>query len=223
MKQALDAVVVEPLAKHSHSVIWLHGLGADGHDFEPVVPVLGLARQNGVRFIFPNAPVQPITVNGGMRMPAWYDVKVMDLKLREDFDGIQESAELIRAYIEAEITRGIPAENIILAGFSQGGAMALHVGLRFESKLAGILAISTYLPLEQSLVEEASEANRETAILMCHGNADPVIPITHGRHSAEHLQSLGYTVEWREYQIEHSVALQELVDIGVWIKTRLAL
>jgi phospholipase/carboxylesterase len=219
MNQATDAVIVEPTAKHTHSIIWLHGLGADGHDFEPIVPVLGLARQNGVRFIFPNAPVQPITVNGGMRMPAWYDVKVMDLKQRQDFDGIQESAELITGYINAEIERGIDSENIILAGFSQGGAMALHVGLRFASTLAGILAISTYLPLEQSLSAEAAEANKTTPILMCHGNADPVIPIRHGMSSAQYLKDLGYKVEWREYDIEHSVALQELVDIGIWIKS----
>ncbi len=221
MSSLLDAVIVEPTAAHSHSVIWMHGLGASGHDFEPAVPALGLPRALGVRFVFPHAPVQPVTVNGGMRMPSWYDIKVLDLKDRQDFDGIHESAGLIRALITAEMESGIPANRIVLAGFSQGGAMALHVGLRYEQSLAGILALSTYLPLENTVADEASEANRNTPIMVCHGTHDPVIPVHYGKASADKLSAMGYPVEWHEYPVDHSVSLQELVDVGNWLGARL--
>ena len=216
-----DAVIIEPADRHRASVIWLHGLGADGHDFEPVAPELKLPDAAGARFIFPHAPFRAVTINGGARMRAWYDIKSPDLRQQEDAASIRASAELIAQYIQAETERGIPAEKIILAGFSQGGALALHTGLRHPARLAGIIVLSAYLPLPDRLQAEASEANRDIPIFMAHGLTDPVIPPAQGLASAEALQQAGYAVDWQEYPIPHAVCPQEIDAIGVWLGERL--
>jgi phospholipase/carboxylesterase len=212
-----DAIIIEPRDTHKASVIWLHGLGADGHDFEPIVPELGLADDLGIRFIFPNAPKRPVTINGGMAMRAWYDVKSPNLREQEDKDSIIESSDLVNNYIDTEIAAGVASNKIILAGFSQGGAIALHVGLRYASPLAGILALSSYLPLHDHLENEASNI-KDVPIMMAHGISDPVIPVEQGRSSHQSLLDLGYTVEWHEYMMQHSVCLEEITAIGTWIK-----
>ncbi len=216
-----DAIIIEPKEAHKASVIWLHGLGADGHDFEPIVPELGLPDNLGIRFIFPNAPKRPVTINGGMAMRAWYDVKSPDLRDKEDSVSIIESSNLINNYINAEIEAGIESNKIILAGFSQGGAITLHAGLRFPSPLAGLLALSCYLPLPEQLKDEAI-ADKSMAIMMAHGISDPVIPVVQGRASSETLKEHGYLVEWHEYMMQHSVCLEEITAIGSWIKRLLA-
>lgn len=221
MSHPLDAVVIDAPGTHASSVIWLHGLGADGHDFEPVVPGLGLSRGHGVRFVFPHAPRQPITINGGLIMPAWYDVRDVDLRRTEDAVGIRRSATRINQFIEREMSLGVATHRILLAGFSQGGAIALYCGLRYPQALAGILALSTYLPLSDELAREASGANRATPIFMAHGAADPLIPLYQGKASATRLTNLGYTVEWRDYPMPHAVCPAEIRDIGDWIKARL--
>lgn len=211
-----DAVIIEPKTEHKASVIWLHGLGADGHDFEPVVPELNLPDDLGVRFIFPNAPVRPVTINAGMAMRAWYDIKTPNLREQEDVESIAQSDALIIQYINAEMEKGIPANKIILAGFSQGGAITLHTGLRFPEKLAGLLALSTYLPLPSQLEKEATEY-KDIPVMMAHGIADPVIPIDQGKASSQTLKDLGYDVDWNEYTMQHAVCLEEINAIGKWI------
>ena len=217
-----DAVVIGPSGIHRASVIWLHGLGADGHDFEPVVPELGLPDQLGIRYIFPHAPVRPVTINGGMAMRAWYDVKSADLCRQEDVVSIEASSHLLTDYIDAEIALGIPSDHIVIAGFSQGGAIALHTGLRFPCGLAGVLALSTYLPLPGRLHKEAHTSNSETPIMMAHGTLDPVIPVFQGKQSYEMLKLAGYPVTWHEYRMQHAVCLEEIRDIGAWMQARLA-
>lgn len=221
MSFSQDAVIIEPKTSHQASVIWLHGLGADGHDFEPIVPELGLANDPGIRFIFPNAPIRPVTINGGMSMRAWYDVKSPNLREYEDSESITESSDLINHYIDNEISAGITSEKIILAGFSQGGAISLHAGLRYPSRLAGLLALSTYLPLPDRLNNEASNENKNILIMMAHGVFDPVIPVEQGRHSCQTLKKLGYSVEWYEYSMQHAVCIEEINAIGKWIEQRL--
>ena len=217
-----DAVIIEPKTTHKASVIWLHGLGADGHDFEPIVPELGLPDDSGIRFIFPNAPVRPVTINGGMPMRAWYDVKSENLREYEDVDAITASSQLIKDYIDHEINTGISSNKIILAGFSQGGAIALHTGLRYPATLAGILALSTYLPLPEQLSTEASNKNKHISIIMAHGLFDPIIPVDQGRHSSEALKKLGYAVDWYEYTMQHAVCIEEIIMIGEWIKKQIS-
>lgn len=221
MPDTSNALVIEPARQHTSSVIWMHGLGASGHDFEPIVPELGLQADYGIRFIFPHAPARPVTINGGMSMPAWYDVRHVDLRQEEDTASIHESAGLINAFIENERDLGIAPENIILAGFSQGGAMALHTGLRYQYGLAGILVLSAYLPLPDTLAGEATVENRETPIMMCHGMYDPIIPIMAGKQSCELLQRAGYNVSWHSYPMQHAVCMEEIHDIGTWLKSRL--
>jgi len=211
-----DAVIIEPRNEHKASVIWLHGLGADGHDFESIVPELNLSDESGIRFIFPNAPIRPVTINGGMSMRAWYDVKSPNLRELEDIDSITESHELITQYIDAEIEKGISANKIILAGFSQGGAIALHTGLRYPVPLAGLLALSTYLPVVNQLKEVTQ--SKDIPIMMAHGIADPVIPVDQGRTSSQTLKDEGYKVEWHEYMMQHAVCLEEINAISSWIK-----
>lgn len=218
----LKPVIIEPAIPARCSVIWMHGLGADAHDFEPIVPELRLERSLGVRFVFPNAPVRPVTINGGMSMRAWYDVLDMDIPRREDETGVRESAAAIAALVESERARGIPAGRIVLAGFSQGAAMALFTGLRHEQALAGIVALSGYLPLTSSLPAELADANRDIPILFCHGDHDPVIPVHYGRASAELLERHGYRPEFRSYPMAHQVCLEEIMDIGAWLAGRLA-
>ncbi len=216
-----DAIIIEPKDTHKASVIWLHGLGADGHDFEPIVPELGLPNELGIRFVFPNAPIRPVTINGGMSMRAWYDVKSPNLRELEDSKSITESSSMVNHYIDAETGAGITANKIILAGFSQGGAIALHTGLRYLQPLAGILAISSYLPLPEQLEDEAS-SNKDLPVMMAHGVFDPVIPVEQGRSSCQTLKDHGYTVEWNEYTMQHAVCTEEINTIGVWIKRLLS-
>ncbi len=216
-----DAVIIEPKTSHQASVIWLHGLGADGHDFEPIVPELNLDPDSGIRFIFPHAPKRPVTINNGMNMRAWYDIKAPDLRDQEDSESIIASSRLITQYINAEIESGIESNKVILAGFSQGGAITLHAGLRFAQPLAGLLALSTYLPLPDRLEVEAV-ADKNMPIMMAHGSSDPVIPVAQGRASSEALKNQGYSVEWQEYMMQHAVCIEEIIAIGAWIKRVLA-
>lgn len=219
----LDAVEIETARPVTASVIWLHGLGADGHDFEPIVPYLGLPAGAAVRFVFPHAPQRPVTLNGGLRMRAWYDLYGLDLQRREDAEGIRESARLVAALIEREIERGIPGERIVLAGFSQGGAMALFTGLRSSTRLAGLLALSCYLPLADTLLDERQPVNQDTPILMMHGRFDDIVPIRAGQASHERLEALGYPVEWRDYPMAHEVNPEQIRTIGDWLSARLDL
>ena len=217
----LPAVVLEPPGPHTASVVWLHGLGANGHDFEPVVPMLGLAPNHGVRFVFPHAPQIPVTLNMGMVMPAWYDISEIDLRRRHDEDGVRRSARQAEAWIDHEIADGIPSEKIVLAGFSQGGAIALFLGTRYSKPLAGILALSTYLVCEESLEAESSAANRNTPILQIHGSADPMVPMPRGEAARDRLLEAGYSVDWLNYPMQHEVCTEEIATIGRWLGARL--
>lgn len=203
------------------AVIWLHGLGADGHDFEPIVPELAFPSAPAMRFLFPHAPVRPVTVNGGMRMRAWYDILNFDAGGRQDEAGVRESAASLNALIARERERGIAAERIVLAGFSQGGAVALHTALRYREPLAGLMALSTYLPLASRLADEigdeASSQPRSLPIFMAHGQFDPVLPIDLGRESRRTLESAGFNVEWRDYPMAHAVCPDEIADIRSWL------
>ena len=203
------------------SVIWLHGLGADGHDFEPIVPELGLPAALRVRFIFPHAPVRPVTLNGGMAMRAWYDILELG-GVREDGEGLRQSQAEVEALIANEAARGIAAGRIVLAGFSQGGAIAFQAGLRHPKRLAGIMALSTYLPLAGTVEAERHAANRDLPIFMAHGTMDPMISIGRAQQSRKMLEALGYPVEWREYPMPHSVCPQEIADISAWLVKVLA-
>jgi phospholipase/carboxylesterase len=209
----LETIELETGAKPGAAVIWLHGLGADGHDFEPVVPELGLPAAKPVRFIFPHAPQRPVTINMGMRMRAWYDILQMGGGA-EDAKGIQESEALLGNLIKKENQRGIPSNRIALAGFSQGGAIVLQAALRYPERLAGVLALSTYLPLMNLLEKEKSAANADLPVFMAHGRHDPMIGIERAQASRKHLQGLGYQVEWREYAMPHSVCAEEIGDIA---------
>jgi phospholipase/carboxylesterase len=215
MPGTLDAIEIETARNPSASIIWLHGLGADGNDFAPLVPALKLPKA-GIRFVFPHAPVQPVTINGGMRMRAWYDISDGAIR-REDERGVRASQALIEALIAREKERGTPADRLVLAGFSQGGAIALQTGLRQPERVAGIMALSTYLPIADKFAAEASRANRDTPIFMAHGSDDPVIPLARAEQSRGLLQSLGYRLEWREYPMQHSVCPEEVGDIGAWL------
>lgn len=217
-----QAVIIEAAGEHRASVIWLHGLGADGHDFEPIVPELQLEPARGVRFIFPHAPMRPVTINGGMAMRAWYDVQSPDLTQMEDSDGIRASGQLLHGWIDSEIARGIKSHRVVAAGFSQGGAVALYAGLRYTQPLGGILALSCYLPLAEKLEAEASEANAKTPILMMHGINDPIIPIHQGHASRDQLIRSGYDITWHEYPMAHSVCLEEIAEIAEWLDRLLA-
>lgn len=212
-----DPVVIEPKESPTASVIWLHGLGADGHDFEPVVPELNLVNASEVRFVFPHAPHRPVTINGGAVMRAWYDVVEADLERSPDESGVHASEQILKGYIDAEVSEGIPTERIILAGFSQGGAIALHTALRYPRPLAGILALSTYLPLHQELTLEAHSANRSISIFMAHGSSDPMITLAQAENSRDFLRSLGYLIEWHTYPMPHAVIREEIRDIGDWV------
>ncbi len=217
-EEMLDAVEVQSGGNIGASVIWMHGLGADGHDFEPIVPHLSLpAPLGGVRFVFPHAPHRPVTINNGYVMRAWYDIAGVDLAARQDEPGIRASALEIQQLIEREIQRGVPTEQIVLAGFSQGGVVALHTGLRYEKPLAGILALSCYLPLAESVQAERSTANAAIPIFMAHGTSDEVIPLTLGHAGFQQLTALGYPIEWRDYPMGHEVNFDEINAIKVWL------
>ncbi len=217
----LPCLEQDPAEPAVASVIWMHGLGADGHDFAPIPPHLGLPPEMPVRFVFPHAPRIPVTLNMGFVMPAWYDIR--DLGERgHDEAGIRKSEEQIRRLLEREVERGVPASRIVLAGFSQGGAMALFTGLRYPEKLAGLMALSAYLLLPGKLAAEASDANRGTTVFQAHGLQDPMVGIDYGRQTRDRLQQDGYPVEWCEYPMEHAVCPQEIADIGRWLRRVLA-
>ena len=219
----LPAVELETGAAPEYAIIWLHGLGADGHDFEPVVDALNLAGLPAIRFVFPHAPMRAVTINGGYVMRAWYDIVSSDFsQRREDPQGVRESARQVEALIARENLRGIGDDKIILAGFSQGGAIALHTGLRHPRTLAGILALSTYLPLADSLEGEEHELARQVPIFMAHGHDDTVIPYEFGRQSCEFLRKRGLKLDWHAYAAGHTVCASELLDIETWLRTLLA-
>lgn len=207
--------------KPNHAVIWLHGLGANSNDFPPVVPELGLDQNRAIRFIFPQAPNRPITINAGMVMPGWYDIVGADIADKQDAEGMAESREILEGFITSENERGIASKNIIIAGFSQGGAVTYHTAVRSQHKLAGILALSTYLPFADDVATEHSGVNIDTPIFTNHGAFDPVVPMHLGKMSADILSKLGYRLEWREYPMQHQVALEQLKDIGAWINATL--
>ncbi|GMQ76057.1 MAG: carboxylesterase [Gammaproteobacteria bacterium] len=211
-------LVIEPAETATASVIWLHGLGADGHDFEPVVAELGDAVTRDVRYVFPHAPRMPVTINGGAVMRAWYDIADTDLANRADESGVRASAGLLEALIEEQLAGGLPSSRILLAGFSQGGAIALHTGLRYTKPLAGILALSTYLPLQETARAEIQEANRKIPIFLAHGSQDPVIPLALSEQSRQFLASLGYQVQCHTYPMPHAVCPEEIRDIRVWLE-----
>jgi len=211
---ALPCIEIETAPNPSTAVIWLHGLGADGNDFVPIIPQLNLSECPAIRFVFPSAPSMAVTVNGGYVMPAWYDITGRDINDREDIAGIHKSATAISELIEREASRGVAYEKIVLAGFSQGCAMSLQVGLRFPHALAGIMALSGYLPLAKTLSLERSEANSKTPIFMAHGVWDAVITPDRAEASADILEKLGYPMDWNTYPMEHSLHPDELVDIS---------
>ena len=207
----MDAVEIETGSPPQGAVLWLHGLGADGHDFEPIVPELRLAKP--VRFVFPHAPIQAVTINGGMQMRAWYDIFQFGGG-REDEKGIRASQKLLEKLIEAQ---PVPPEKVILAGFSQGGAIALQTALRYPKRLAGVMALSTYLPIAATLAGERSEANAQIPIFMAHGQHDDIIPIQRAQQSKDFLEKLGYRAEWHQYPMPHSVCGEEVRDISAWL------
>ncbi len=200
-----------------YSIIWLHGLGADGHDFEPIVPELDFKNKSKTRFIFPHAPSMPVTINNGMVMPAWYDIVAPRIDAEQDEKGIRHSATQISQLIDAEIERGIESKNILLAGFSQGGAIVLHTGLRYPKPLAGIMALSTYLPLDTTVSTEATKENKNIPMFYAHGTQDPIIPIALAETSKMFMEKLGYKIDWHSYPMEHTVIPQEIDDISHWL------
>ena len=217
MSETLPAIEIETKPKPSHAVIWLHGLGADGNDFVPVVKELKLPPL-GIRFVFPHAPMRPVTINGGFVMRAWYDIAYQELAFKEDERGLRESQKLIEELIVRENTRSIPSSRIVLAGFSQGGVLALQTGLRQSKLLAGLMALSSYLPMSPMIEVERNAASNSVPIFMGHGITDNIVPLALGRMSRDTLIKLGYEVEWHQYTMPHSVCPEELADIGVWLK-----
>jgi len=215
----LSTIEIQPESEHKYSVIWLHGLGADGHDFEGLVPELHLTAKANIHFIFPNAPIQPVTINGGMSMRSWYDILETSLERRVDIDGIYQSAGLIGPLIQREIDQGIPSTNILLAGFSQGGVIALHSGLRHPRPLAGIVVLSTYLPTIEQLKTERSIANNATPIFMAHGIIDPVVAVESGKAAFDTLKSMDYNIEWHDYLMEHSLCIEEIEHISAFMNS----
>ncbi len=221
MNKLLETIEIETAPNPAAAVIWLHGLGADGNDFAPIVPELRLAGAPAVRFVFPHAPMMPVTINNGHVMRAWYDVSFGDLegKTRQaDEKGVRASQAAIEQLIARENARGIATGKIVIAGFSQGGAIALQTGLRHADKLAGIMALSTYLPLATTLAAEASVANRAIPIFYAHGTHDPVIPMAMATASRAALTAAGYAIDWHEYPMQHSVCAEEIADISAWLR-----
>ncbi len=218
----LPCVEINPTQEATACVIWLHGLGDSGHGFAPIVPELKLPDEPAIRFLFPHAPERPVTINNGMRMRAWYDIKSLDFNSRADLDGVLDSAAQVERLIESQIAKGIPAERILLAGFSQGGVIALHLATRYARKLAGVMALSTYMCEPDRLASEASDVNRDTPIMMAHGEQDEVVPMVLGQMAYEALKSSHFTVSWHSYTMQHNVCLQELNDISRFISDRFA-
>ena len=222
MSTLLENIVIETAPNPGVAIIWMHGLGADGNDFVPLVQELDLSGCPAIRFVFPHANTMPVTVNGGYVMRSWYDIVGTDIAKREDEGGLRASQAQVEALIDREKARGIPAERIILAGFSQGCAMTLQTGLRHPEKLAGLLCLSGYVPLAPKVAEERHPASLATPIFMVHGRGDGVIPIARAEQSRDLLVSLGYQVEWHEYAMQHSLCQAEIDDIGAWLKRVLA-
>ena len=219
MNNVLPHITLEIGKSPRHSIIWLHGLGADGEDFVPIAKEMNLPV--AVRYIFPHAPQQPVTINGGAIMRAWYDIAAADIVLQPDSAGIRTSQAAIEVLIAQESQRGIATENIYLAGFSQGGAIALHTGLRYSSQLGGVIALSCYLPLPETLEPEASAVSRLIPIFMAHGHNDPIVPFARGQASADILRQQGCQLEWHEYLMPHSVCSEEVKDIERWLTRQL--
>jgi len=219
---SLPPIEIETAPNPTASIVLMHGLGADGNDFVPIAQELDLSSVGPVRFVFPNAPVMPVTINGGYQMPAWYDIYGPNLVQREDEAGLRRSQASIEALIEKEKSRGIAADRIVVAGFSQGCAMALMTGLRHKEKLAGIVGLSGYLPLAATLAAERDAANHDTPIFLAHGSHDPVVVLPRATATREALQALGYRVDWHEYPMAHSVCMEEIADLNTWLLKVLA-
>ena len=209
--------LVHGSGKVEHAIIWLHGLGATANDFPPIVPELGLDESRAIRFIFPQAPNRPITINGGVSMPGWYDIKGMSIEDKQDEVGMAESKKLLDALIEEQIESGVPSDQIIIAGFSQGGAVAYHTSFRSKHKLAGVMALSTYLAFAEELGSERNDANNHTEVLVNHGNFDQVVPVKLSKMSVDVLTSLGYSVDYKLYPMEHQVIMPQIKEIGLWV------
>ncbi len=222
MADLLESLEIETAPDPDAAVVWMHGLGADGHDFEPIVPELRLPATARVRFVFPHAPLRPVTINQGHVMRAWYDVRALAGVRREDEAGVRQSARQIEALVARERERGIAPRRIVIAGFSQGGAMALHVGLRYPDRIAGILALSCYLPLTDALDAERSPANRDVPIFWAHGLHDPMIPLAMADQGREQVAARAYQIEWHQYPIPHSVSAEEIADVARWLERVLA-
>ena len=218
---ALERIVVEPKTTVTACVIWLHGLGDSGDGFAPIVPALNLPANHGIRFIFPHAPEQPVTINQGYVMRSWYDIKSMDLHNRADMAGVLESEALVQALIQEQVDAGISPSNIVLAGFSQGGVLSLFTGLRYSEKLAGILALSCYLPTADSLPELCHEANASTDILQHHGEQDEVVPFSAGQTAHQLLLAAKYNTKWQSYKMGHNLVPEQINDIAKWLKARI--
>ncbi len=217
----LETIELQTQQEVSVAVIWMHGLGADANDFVPIVGELDLNGCPGIRFVFPNAPTMPVTINGGYVMRSWYDIVSTDLVRREDEAGLRQSQAAIEQLIEREIARGIAAERIFLAGFSQGCAMTLQTGLRYSKKLAGMICLSGYLPLANLFEQERHAANQNTPIFMAHGLVDNVVPLQRAQQSRELLTAAGYAIEWHDYMMPHSVCEEEILDLGRWLRVQL--
>ena len=219
MIDILPTIEIETAAQPTHAVIWLHGLGASGEDFVPIVPELSLPKDLAVRFVFPHAPQIPVTINAGYVMPAWYDILSLAKDARQvDLVGIEQSRVQINALIEREKSRGIPADHIVIAGFSQGGAMAYSVGLTYPERLAGVMALSAYIPSIEGLASQRSPANQSTPIFVAHGTQDPVVGLAMGQQAVDWLQQQAYPVEWHQYLMQHQVCLEQIEQIGVWLR-----
>jgi phospholipase/carboxylesterase len=222
MSQLLEHIEIQTAPEPQAAIIWMHGLGADGNDFVPLVQELEYTGLPAIRFVFPHAKTMPVTVNGGYVMRAWYDITGAELTRREDENGLRASQRDIEALIAREKERGIPASKIIVAGFSQGCAMTLQTGLRHDEKLAGLLCLSGYLPLADKVAAERTQASLATPIFMAHGRQDPVVPFVRAEQSRDVLKSLGYNIEWHEYNMQHSLCIEEVRDINAWLRKVLA-
>jgi phospholipase/carboxylesterase len=222
MSQLLEHIEVVTAPRPNASIVWLHGLGADGHDFEPIVGELLGPQERAWRFIFPHAPIRPVAINNGYPLRAWYDIKGLDRNAEQDIAGFRETNAAVCALIAREIERGIGANRIVLAGFSQGGAIALYTGLRYAQSLAGLMALSSYLPMAETLLTERGAANIQTPIFMAHGTQDPMLPVSMGIQSRDFLQANGHSVEWRDYPMAHSVCAEEVADIRAYLLRVLA-
>lgn len=221
-QELLPSVEIQPKGKHKATIIWLHGLGDSGNGFAPIAPELKLPDELGVKFIFPHAPIRPVTINNGMEMRAWYDIKSMDMESRADLSGVVDSSQRIEQLIRAEIASGIDSSKIMLIGFSQGGVIALHLGARFTQPLAGIVALSTYMCAPQTLSAEKSAENQNTPVLFAHGQQDEVVPLFLGNAAFQTMKENGYNVEWKEYVMQHNVCMPEIADISAFIQAKLA-